>query len=422
MANIKKIWAYEIIDSRGYPTIESRLLLDNGLEVTTSIPSGTSVGKYEAVELRDNDPKRFDSKGVLQSVSYINDLIAPKLIGTSPLKQQEIDYWMIHADATKNKNRLGANTILAVSQLLVKASAIDQHLTLFQYINNLYQTITKEKIIIEKIPTPIFNVINGGKHANNALDFQEYQIIPTSSLSFSQAYQMGVELFHELKKVLQYRNADVTVGEEGGLTPNFGSNLDPFEVLNQTIMQKDLKVGFDVFLGTDIAASHFYKNDRYVVKDKSHPLTREEYLQFLINLTKTYSILYLEDPLYEDDWDSWRKLNSAISSNVYLVGDDLLVTSKDRLTQAIKENACSAILIKPNQIGTITETIEVINLARKNKMDYIVSHRSGETNDCFIADFAVGVQSEFVKFGAPSRGERVVKYNRLWQIEREEIK
>lgn len=421
MNKIKKIIAYEIIDSRGIPTIEARLTLDSNIEVETSIPSGVQVGKFEAIELRDNDPKHFNGMGVGQACSYINDLIAPKLIGADVSRQLEIDNWLIKADGTKNKNRLGANTTIAVSQLLVKAAAAQENIPLFRYVNKLYEKHHKQKVVIEKVPTPIFNIINGGKHANNNLDFQEYHIIPTSSLSFGRAYQMGVELFHALKKVVSYRNADISVGEEGGLTPNFTSNLDSFEVLNETIMQSELKIGLDVFLGTDIAASHFYKNDRYVLKDRPHPLNRDEFIELVMNITKSYSILVIEDPLYEEDWDGWKKLNSQLSSSIYLVGDDLLATNRDRLSRAIKDDVCSAILIKPNQIGTITETLEVIHLARSNRIDYIVSHRSGETNDTFIADFAVGVQAEFVKFGAPSRGERVAKYNRLWTIEREEL-
>ena len=421
MAKIKQIKAYEIIDSRGYPTVEGRLTLDNGIQVVTAIPAGTSIGKYEAVELRDSTQKRMDGMGVTTSVSYINELIAPKLIGVSPLKQKEVDYWLIKADQTKNKSHLGANTILTVSQLMTKAGAADQGLPLFKYINQLYKTLFKSEIKIEKIPTPIFNIINGGKHANNNLDFQEFQIIPSSSLSFSNAYQMAVEVFHELRRVLEYRNANISVGEEGGFTPNFSTNVDALEVIYETVVQKNLKAGVDVFFGMDLAASHFYKDDRYVVKDKPHPLKRDEYIEFIIKLTKSYAILVLEDPLNEDAWEDWKKLSAAISQEIYLVGDDLLATNKERLLNAVKEKACGTILIKPNQIGTITETMEVIDTARKNNFSYVISHRSGETNDSFIADFSVGVQSEFVKFGAPSRGERVAKYNRLWQIEREEL-
>ncbi len=422
MAKIKQIYAYEIIDSRSYPTIEGKLILDNGMEVTTAIPAGTSIGRSEAVELRDNDPKRFDGMGVSKAVSYINDLLAPKLIGVSPLKQQDVDQWMIKADGTKNKSKLGANTMLTISQLFVKAAAADSQIPLFRYINSLYLSLFKTNIAIEKIPTPLFNIINGGKHANNNLEIQEFQIIPSSSFSFTKAYQMGVEVFHELKRVLIYRNANISVGEEGGFTPNFPTNIDALEVIAETLNQKNLKQGLDIFFGLDMAPSYYYKDGRYHIKDKPHPLKVDEYLEFILKIIKDYSILTLEDPIYEEDWQSWSKLSRAIPSNVYLVGDDLLTTNKTHLQRAIKEKACTTILIKPNQIGTITETLEVIDLAKKNNINYTVSHRSGETNDSFIADFAVGVQSDFVKFGAPERGERVAKYNRLWQIEREELK
>jgi enolase len=421
MAKIKRIHAYEIIDSRGHPTISASLELDNNMRVETSIPAGKSIGKYEAIELRDNDPTRFDGMGVSKAVSYINDLIAPKLIGAAVNKQQEVDYWLMRADGTKNKSKLGANTTLAISQLFVKAAAAEQGMPLFKYINLLYANLFKDNIIVNKIPSPIFDLINGAKHANNNLEFQEFQIIPSSSFSFSKAYQIGVEVFHELKRVLIYRNASISVGEEGGFAPNFSTNLDALEVLNETLIQKNLKSGLDVFFGIDFAASHYYKDNKYVLKDKPHPMKSDEYMDFLINLTKIYSMLIIEDPFTEDDWDSWKKINGRISDQIYLVGDDLLSTNKERLIRAVKEKACSTILIKPNQIGTITEVLEVIDLARKNGFNYIVSHRSGETNDDFVADLAVGLQADFVKFGAPSRGERVEKYNRLWQIEREEL-
>ncbi len=422
MSKIKSVSAHEIIDSRGYPTIEGSLTLDNGVTVTTGIQAGTSVGKHEAVELRDNVKTRMDGMGVTTAVSYINDLIGPKLIGASPLKQQEIDGWLIRADGTKDKSKLGANTTLAVSQLILKAGAADQGMPLFRYVNALYKKLFSSEIKIERVPTPIFNIINGGKHANNTLEIQEFQVIPTSSYSFTKAYQLGVEIFHELKRVLQYRNANISVGEEGGFTPNFAANVDAMEVLNETVSRKNLKPGFDIFFGMDIAASHFYKDDRYILKDKPHPLKREEYMEFVKSLINNYSILILEDPLQEDDWDGWAQFASTLSNQIYLVGDDLLTTNKERLMRAIKEKSCTTILVKPNQIGTITETLEVVDVARKNNFSYIVSHRSGETNDSLIADFAVGVQSDFVKFGAPSRGERVAKYNRLWQIERDELK
>lgn len=420
-ATIKQIFAYEIIDSRGYPTVEGRLVLSNGITVTTSIPAGTSIGKYEAVELRDQDSKRFDGMGVSRIVSYINELLAPKLVGVSPLKQREVDSWLIKADGTPNKAKLGANAILTISQLFTKAAAADQGVPLFRYINSLYQSMFGSQLPIERVPSPIFNIINGGKHANNNLEFQEFQIIPSSSYPFAKAYQIGTELFHELKKVLIYRNANISVGEEGGFTPNFPTNLDAMEVISETLVQRNLKQGLDVFFGLDLAASHFYKDDRYIVKDKPHPLKREEFIDFLIYITNSYSVLVMEDPLYQDDWEGWKKLSGTLSDKIYLVGDDFLCTNKERLLRAIKDTSCSSILIKPNQIGTITETLEVVDVARKNNFSYIISHRSGETNDDFIADFAVGVQADFVKFGAPSRGERVSKYNRLWSIDRDEL-
>lgn len=398
------------------------MTLDNNSIITTAVPSGTSVGKHEAVELRDGDKTRFAGMGVKKAVSYINELIGPKLIGANPEKQQEIDYWLIKADGTKDKSNLGANTTLAVSQMILKGGAASTSMPLFKYVNSLYTKMFQSTIKIERIPSPIFNIINGGKHANDTLEFQEFQVVPSSSYSFTKAYETGVELYHELKHVLRYRNANIAVGEEGGFTPNFSVNADALEVINETITQKNLKIGLDVFLGLDMAASHFQKDDRYLIKDKPHPMKKEEYLEFVKKMLGNYSILILEDPLNEDDWDSWKKFTADVPDQVYIVGDDLLTTNKERLLHAIKDHSCTTILIKPNQIGTITETLEVIDIARKNNFTYIVSHRSGETNDSLIADFAVGVQSDFVKFGAPSRGERVAKYNRLWQIERDELK
>src|SRR3989344_7320601 len=421
MSKISRILAHEIIDSRGIPTIEGFLTLESGETVITSIPAGTSKGKYETAEIRDNDATRFDGMGVLKAVGYINDLIAPKMKGLSVFKQFEIDQWLINADGTKNKTKLGANTILTISQLVAKAAARSQKIPLFKYINSLYNSQTGEKLNISKIPTPVFNVLNGGRHANNNLEFQEFQIIPSSSNSFEKSYRISVELFHELKRVLIYRNANISVGEEGGYAPNFSSNIDALEVLIETINRKKLKAGLDVFLGLDIAASTFYKDQRYYLKNFPNPLSREEYIDFIIKTQLQYPFLILEDPIDTNDINSWKKLSSSVSTNTYIAGDDLLATNKSRLEKAIKDKSCNAIIIKPNQVGTISETIDVINTAKQNKIICIVSHRSGETTDTFIADFGVGVQSEYVKFGAPSRGERVVKYNRLWNIERHEL-
>jgi len=421
MATIKNIYAHEIIDSRGYPTIEGTLTLSDDRVVKTSVPSGTSVGKHEALELRDGDSTRFDGMGVLKAVALINEQIGPKLKNVSALKQKDIDGWLINADGTKNKSKLGGNTTLTISQLITKAAALSQGVPLFKYINDLYKSLFKQEIKIAKIPSPIFNIINGGKHANNNLEIQEFQVIPSSSLSFEKAYRLGVELYHELMRVLEYRNANISVGEEGGFAPNFPKNIDALEAINETISRKKLKPGVDVFLGMDIAASHFFEGQRYKLKESEKPMSTKEFIDFILNMIKNYAFLVLEDPINEDDFKDWKKLNELISKEIFLVGDDFLVTNKERLVKAIEEKACNTILIKPNQIGTITETLDVVYTAKKGNFSTIVSHRSGETNDDFISDFAVAVQSDFVKFGAPSRGERVAKYNRLWQIEREEL-
>ena len=419
---VSKITAYEILDSRGFPTLEARMLLSDGHEIETSIPSGTSIGKYEALELRDGDPSRFMGMGVLHAVDIVNNVIGPKLVGVEVERQLDVDRWLIAADGTANKSKLGANAVLAVSQLFLKAGAYGSKVPVFYYVNKLYEKLFQTYITIERIPTPIFNVINGGKHANNTLQFQEFQLIPSSSLSFEEALQMGTEAFHELKDVLLYRNANISVGEEGGFAPNLSTNTDALELLNETIGRRHLKLGLDVFLGLDLASSYFFTEGKFALKDKPTPMSKEEYMEFLIHLMGTYPFLAIEDPLLEDDFDGWSKLMEKMPSNTYLIGDDLLTTNKDRLQRAIKEKACTTILIKPNQIGTITETLEVVNLARNNKINYIVSHRSGETNDDLIADLGVGIQADFVKFGAPSRGERVAKYNRLLKLVYQDLK
>lgn len=422
MASIKQIHAYEIIDSKGIPTIEARLVMDNDLSVVTSVPGALPPSSKEPSDIRDEDPERFSGMGVSHAVSYINDLIAPKLKGASVSKQVEIDKWLVQADGTKNKSRLGVNTVLTISQLMIKAGALSIHVPVFYYINQLYKAIFKEEIPLDRVPTPIFNAINGGAHANNTLDFQEFQIIPSSSFSFGTAYQKAVEVFVELKKVLEYRNATTAVGEEGGFSPNLTTNLDALEILTETIIQRKMKCGLDIFLGIDMAASRYYRNNTYNIKDKSHPLKRDEYVQYLKDMAQNYSILALEDPFADEDWESWKKLSAQFGSNIYLVGDETIRLNKERLSFAIREGALNSFLIKPNQLGTITEILELVNVARRSNTSYIAAARSSETNDDFISDLAVAIQSEFVKFGAPTRGERVAKYNRLWIIEREELK
>ncbi|NTU47269.1 phosphopyruvate hydratase [Candidatus Roizmanbacteria bacterium] len=422
MAQIKQLFAYQILDSGGRPTIEAKLILDNDREVITSVPCGSFDSKNEALEIRDNDKEHFEGMGVTTAISYINNLIAPKLIGVSPQKQQQIDNWLIKADGTHNKSKIGVNTILTVSQLIARAGAVDLGVPLYKYLNELYKTIAGTELKIEHVPSPIFNMINGGKHANTNMEFQEFQIIPSSSLSFSRAYEIGTTLYHELKRVLMYRNANISVGEEGGLTPNFTTNVDAFEVLMETLPPKNLQAGHDVFFGVDFSSNYFYKDDRYIIKDKPHPLKREEFIDFVIYLMSQYQFLTIEDPIQSEDWEGWKKLGASISEQIYVVGDDLISTNPQRLDKAIKEKACTSFVIKPNQLGTVTEVLQVAHTARSNNFTYIVSNRADETNDDFIADLAVGIQADFVKFGAPVRGERVAKYNRLWYIDKVELK
>jgi enolase len=422
MSLIKSLFAYEIIDSHGLPTIEARLELDSGAVVVTSVPGTQTHFPDEPQDIRDEDPNRFFGKGVLHAASYINDLIAPKLKGVNPAKIREIDDWLIKADGTKNKSRLGVNTLLAISQIIAKAAAADADVPLYRYLNTLYTSIYKSEIVIDKVPTPIFNMINGGRHANTPMDFQEFQIIPSSSFTFGTAYQKAIELFSELKKVLEYRNATTAVGEEGGFSPNLTTNIDALEILNETITQLKMKAGLDMFLGIDFASSFFAKKGMYTVKDKPHALKSDEYISFVKFLLDNYSILYIEDPFDAEDWASWKKFSSIVSPAVYVAGDELIRMNKDRLAYAIRDGSCSSFLIKPNQSGTISEILELVNIAKTNNLTYMVAGRSSETNDDFVADLSVAIQAEFVKFGAPVRGERVVKYNRLWKIERDELK
>jgi len=418
MAKIKQIHAREILDSRANPTVETTVILDSGEKGTASVPSGSSVGKYEAVELRDGDLKRFNGLGVLKVVDNVNQMIGPKLIGFDSCDQEKIDKLMIELDGTANKAKLGANSLLSVSLAVAKAAAKANNFSLYHYLNQLAGKMGLA-VEIKRIPQPTLNIINGGKHGAGNLDFQEFQILPASNKSFSQGLRMAVEIYQSLKKVLAYRKAVYSVGDEGGFAPNLYTNLDALEAIKEAIEETNYKLGFDVFLGLDIAPAFFMKGKDYQIKDRSGPLKTTQYIDFLLDLTSSYHLLTLEDPLSEDDWDSWRILTNKIGGKTFIVGDDLLVTNRSRLEKAVQEKACSAILIKPNQVGTLTETLKVIKMAKEGGFKISISHRSGETNDVFIADLAVAVQSDFVKFGAPARGERVCKYNRLLEIEEE---
>ncbi len=412
MAEIKEIRAREILDSRGIPTIEAKVFLNDGSFAVASIPSGASIGKYEALELRDQDENRFNGKGVLRAVENINNIIAPKIVGIDPRNQLKIDKILIQLDGTKNKTNLGANSIFAVSQGACEAAAAAQRINIFEHVSRLFG-LKREELFM---PTPVMNLINGGKHGAGNLDFQEFHIIPSEKKPYSEALRMGEEIYQSVEKVLIKNGAIHSIGDEGGFAPDLFTNLDALEVLTQAIKEAKYELNRDVFLGLDVAADSFFKNGRYKIRDRSMPLDTNEFTEFYKELNQQHRLATLEDPLEEDDWKGWQKIVKMLPKTI-IVGDDLLATNKERVKEAIKLKACSAILVKPNQIGTIAETIEVIKIARQANWKVIVSHRSGETNDSFIADFAVGVGAEHVKFGAPARGERVAKYNRLLEIE-----
>lgn len=409
--------AREILDSRGNPTVEVQVILNSGYRGTAAVPSGASVGTYEAVELRDRDTKRYDGKGVLKAVANVNTVINPKLKGMDAMGQGAIDKMMVDLDGTPNKATLGANSILGVSLAVAVAAAAHNRMPLYIYLNILANNGTPSPLT--RIPTPTFNVINGGKHGGGNLDFQEYHIVPASNKSFSDALRMGTELYHAVKQQLIKRGAIHSTGDEGGYAPNLSTNKDPLEILTETIRSTSYRFGVDVFFGLDIAASSFSSERGYLIKDRSIPYRTQDFIKYIAELHKQYRLLTIEDPLGEDDWDGWVELNKEFGGELLLIGDDLLTTNPDRLKKAIERKACSAILLKPNQIGSLSEFLAVVDIAKKSDIKTIVSHRSGETNDTFISDLAVGVQSDYVKFGAPARGERVGKYNRLLQIESE---
>lgn len=417
MISIKAITAIEILDSRGNPTVEATVFLSDGNEATASVPSGASIGKYEAHELRDRDEDRFAGKGVLTAVNNIVTKIGPKLIGMDVVKQGKIDAAILAIDGTKDKSNLGANAILAVSAAVCKAAAVAVHLPLYKYVSEILEHQPPDSI--DKMPTPTFNIINGGRHGIGNLDIQEFHVIPATTKSYHEALQIGDEIYVKLKEVLMRRNAIHAVGDEGGYTPNLYTNLDALEAIMDAIRMTKYRYGFDVFLGLDVAADSFYKNNYYHIKDQPTALSTDEFIGYLENLHHEYHLLVLEDPLVEDDWQSWQVLTSKMGKEVHIIGDDLLATNPERLKRAIKEKTCNGILVKPNQIGTVSETLQVVEIAKAAGFKVIISHRSGETNDDFIADFAVGVKAEYVKFGAPARGERVAKYNRLLHIEKE---
>ncbi len=417
MSTIKRIWSREILDSRGIPTVECYCQLDDGRYATASVPAGTSTGSHESLELRDNDVSRFHGQGVLKACENINNILGPALIGMDPLAQAEIDQKLINLDGTENKSKYGGNSILAISEVVCKVSAISQNKSLYTWINELSVDRGMKKGV--KTPTPLLNMINGGLHGAGNLDFQEFWMIPATNKKFSEGLQMGVEIYQSIGLNLARRGAIHSVGHEGGYAPNLFTNADAFEVFVESVKQTNYSLGRDVFLGLDVASNSFYKDGEYTIRDRSSTLSDDQLLEYYKELTSNYRLAILEDAFQEDAWNSWKKLYVALSGTAIVVGDDLLCTNPKRLQKAIEEKACNAAVIKPNQIGTVSETLQVVKIAKDAGWKIVTSHRSGETNDTFIADFAVGIASDYAKFGAPARGERVAKYNRLTAIELE---
>ncbi|MHB8653049.1 MAG: phosphopyruvate hydratase [Terriglobia bacterium] len=411
MAEIDLIVGREILDSRGNPTVEADVHLRDGSFGRASVPSGASTGEHEAIELRDGDKKRYQGKGVLQAVEAINAILARELGGRDAGEQSRIDGLMIAIDGMANKGRLGANAILAVSMAVCRAAARSAHLPLYRYLGGLQA---------RRLPVPMMNILNGGVHADNTVDFQEFMIMPVGGETFSEAFRMGVETFHTLKKVLKDRGYSTSVGDEGGFAPSLKSNVEAVELILEAIEQAGFSPGHDICLALDPAASEMYQGGKYIFykSDKSKK-SAEEMVKLYAEWVRQYPIISIEDGLAQDDWDGWKILTDELGDKVQLVGDDLFVTNTERLEEGIERGTANSILIKLNQIGTVTETIAAIELARRHGYTAVVSHRSGETEDAFIADLAVGLHTGQIKTGSASRTDRIAKYNQLLRIEEE---
>ena len=408
-AAITRVQAREILDSRGNPTVEVDVYLSNGSFGRAAVPSGASTGEHEAVELRDGDQDRFLGKGALNAVRNVNQQIAPIVKGYNALDQKTLDKCMIDLDGTPNKSNLGANAILGVSMAVSRAAAASQNLPLYRYLNS-------DACLL---PIPMLNIINGGSHADNNVDIQEFMIFPIGADSFSHALRMGVEIFHYLKKVLNSKGLNTSVGDEGGFAPNLSSNEEAIEIILEAVEKSNYSIGKDISLALDAAASEFYIDGAYRLESENRTLTSDEMVEYFEGLTNKYPIVSIEDGLAENDWEGWEVLNSKLGSKIQIVGDDLTVTNIPRLQRAIDEQSMNAILIKLNQIGTVTETVEAVELARETGFGVVISHRSGETEDTFIADFAVAMGMGQIKTGSASRTDRICKYNQLLRIEEE---
>lgn len=410
MAYIEDVLAREVLDSRGNPTVEVEVLLDDGTEGRAIVPSGASTGVHEAVELRDGDDSRYLGKGTLTAVKNVNDIIADEVIGWDPFDQPGLDKMLIELDGTPNKGKLGANAILGVSMATARAAAESIGMPLFQYLGGVNGKI---------LPTPMMNILNGGSHADNTVDIQEFMIMPVGAKSFREALRMGAETFHNLKKILKAKGMNTAVGDEGGYAPNLATNEEAIQVIVEAIEKAGYKPGDDIRIALDCAASEFYDEEKNVYdwKGEGRVMTAAELVEFYEGICEKYPIISIEDGMAEDDWDGWKLMTEKLGRKIQIVGDDLFVTNTERLKMGIEKKAANSILIKVNQIGTLTETFDAIEMAKKAGFTAVVSHRSGETEDTTIADIVVGLNAGQIKTGSLSRTDRIAKYNQLLRIE-----
>ncbi len=410
MLEILEIFGREILDSRGNPTVEVDVFLENNIVGRAAVPSGASTGEYEANELRDSDDKRYLGKGVLNAVENVNSVIAPELIGMPAISQVEIDQIMLELDGTPNKEKLGANAILGVSLAVAKAAANSCGLPLYRYLGGVHA---------HKLPVPMMNILNGGAHADNNVDLQEFMVMPVGAKSFGEGLRMGAEIFHQLKSVLKSKNYNTAVGDEGGFAPNLTSNAEALDVIMQAIEKAGYKAGEDIFIALDVASSEIFNKEtkKYDLGSENRSLTSSEMVEYYAKLCEQYPIISIEDGLDENDWDGWKELTQSIGDKIQLVGDDLFVTNTERLARGIENGIGNSILIKVNQIGTLTETLSAIEMAHRAGYTSVISHRSGETEDTTIADIAVATNAGQIKTGSASRSDRIAKYNQLLRIE-----
>lgn len=407
---IKAIDSMEILDSRGNPTIRTFVYLEDGSVGVASVPSGASTGENEALELRDGDPNRYNGKGVLKAIGNVKEIIAPRLKGIDATKQQEIDQIMIELDGTKFKENLGANAILSVSMAVCRAAATSVGLPLYQYIGGC---------TANRLPVPMMNILNGGEHADSSVDFQEFMVMPIGAPTFAEALRYGAETFHTLKKILKEKGYSTGVGDEGGFAPNLKSNEEPCELILEAIERAGFKPGEDIAIALDVAASSFYKDGKYVLsRSGAGEKTSQEMIEILESWIAKYPIVSIEDGLGEEDWDGFKELTQRLGDKIQIVGDDIFVTNTDFIKKGIEQGTANSVLIKLNQIGSVSETVSAIRLCREAGWTYVVSHRSGETEDDFIADFTVAMDGRQIKTGSASRSERLAKYNRLLEIEK----